>query len=539
MLSSHSKEPGSGMLKYDQTGEVLHAAGLKGTATEAEECAGELGCSVLTPEQIYSQLSMVLHSGGPEAAAVSDNTAGTTDKGAAKRGAAATRLTAASNLVPSTTRKPVKRRAREKKSRKGEQPKRAKEVESRGEKRPRRRLRKTTRPRSAEEKSPPRAVVNNAVEHDRPVVTSSPPLLLSGLRGVHVVEISPEKNPSPLAPPSPHPPSTTTIVTETISVSKETCSDSPINSVVSKALANHGSAAVDTTTPLNDFLLRITKSNADLTPFKSPPTTTGTLVTTTTTSSSRCHGRPLNYELLGRLIGQPLLTSFYQAFHSHSLSEHLKIELLDPLGRDSGSPGRGAENLPRWLQITQRRMHIDPHLGPVMLARILVSNTGIVKFQHLYPVARTVYMQHVKSCDVTKILSELGPRHVLCPGLPDYAQHHVTLGYHPSDVRITQTLSPGVHRYDHFKCPILHVPRSQQSTPHSMYPENMCSKCSHLHSFILRLIWDKFSRMKGNLDKHHRRLDDDQSPERSHGDESGRSSLEELVSVPMSSTAGQ
>jgi hypothetical protein len=121
------------------------------------------------------------------------------------------------------------------------------------------------------------------------------------------------------------------------------------------------------------------------------------------------------------------------------------------------------------------------------LARILVSNTGIIKFQHLFPVIRTAFMHHVKSCNISALLGELSPRKVLCPGLPDYLSHHSTLGYHPKELRVIHTQTPDYRRFDHRECPMFHIPESNLRWKRH-FPDNMCTKCIQLHSFILRLL---------------------------------------------------
>lgn len=509
-ILDHLKQLGSTMLKYDQTGEVLLASGLQ-SAAKPDECAGELGCSVLTPEQIYSQLSRVLHSGGNDAASAAGARATVAENEGTRKDAAGADDATAKLTSSSSSRKPLKRRTREKKNRKVEQPKRAKAVENgigKCEKRPRRRLRQT-RSRSLEEKSAP--IVNN---------DSRPPLTLTRpSHHVHVVEISPEKNPISLEPSRPTPSTVAMETTFPIAVAKESPSDNDSSDLIEDTRMETSHTMLDC-----DNNMSVTKATSTVTSLKTPSPYTvvnsnKTTVVSMATNRSRSHDNSINYELLGRLIGEPILTSFYQSFHGHPMSEHLKIELLDPLVNNSGCLIKEVENLPRWLQVTQKRMHIDPHLGPITLARILLSNAGIIKFQHLFPVTQTVFMQHIHSCNLTKILSELSRRHVLCPGLPNYSQNHVALGYHPSDVRMSQTqISPNVLRYDHCKCPILHVPRSSQSSQDSVvYADNMCTKCTQLNSFIMRLIWDKYTRVQSsNLEK--QCLAFNKSPGHSHSD---------------------
>ena len=456
------------MLKYDQTGEALQ------TTATADACT-EPGCSVLTPEQIYSQLSKVLHSGGPE------NGPGNTDSHGRKRERGRScnvgEKEVARKLGEGKTGKLVKRT----RERKGRQPKRAKEAQvarTLVEKRtPRHRLR-------ARKGSKPLPVENSSDKE-----SNSSPMALSTTKPVHVVEVSPE---------------TTDSGQDGVAIL--TNSHSP-----SRIAATHGviTPSVDKTPPSNHLSAKKDETGTLESSAKSPTpsfsSNTGAAVshesalsTATVARLSGCHGspcQPLNYELLGRLIGEPVLMSFYLSFLSSRHSEHLRIELLDPLGGESSSlQHEESDIVPRWLQITPKHMHIDPHLGPLTLARILVSNIGIVKFQHLFPFIRTVYMRYVKSCNLEAILSELSPRHVLCPGLLHYPRYHVALGYHPEDVRIRHVQTPDYQRYDHRKCPILHVPRRMSSpSTDDKSSENMCSKCAQLHTSILKLICNKLS----------------------------------------------
>ena len=112
--------------------------------------------------------------------------------------------------------------------------------------------------------------------------------------------------------------------------------------------------------------------------------------------------------------------------------------------------------------------------------------------------------RHVCSChhhSNQRMLSELSSCHVLCPGLPNYARNHVILGFHPEDVRILPIQTPNYQRYDHKKCPIFHSPSRRIPASERTYDENMCSKCTHLHTSILKLICHKYSRINSDLEK--------------------------------------
>ena len=149
------------VLKYDQTGEALQppasqpsAAGRTTRTTEAEQPQQrrrqeeEVTCSVLTPEQIYSQLSMVLSRPSGQGETHSDETKGERERAtkAVSSGAGARKLTR-------------NKRGRERKAKKGDQqPKRPKVQETRAEKRPRRRPR---HPQIHQQIHPPSRRVSN------------------------------------------------------------------------------------------------------------------------------------------------------------------------------------------------------------------------------------------------------------------------------------------------------------------------------------------------------------------------------------------
>lgn len=456
----------STLLKYDRTGESFCAA-------EAMENT-ESGCSVLTPEQICSQLSMVLNSGG---------SAEPSEKSTSREKGAAT------NTNPASSRKG----RRERKSRKGEQPKRARDSRASGakvEKRPKRRL-KQNHTRKGERK------LENSEDPRVDFKPSCPPVLLQP--STYVVEISPDKtiledNPSNLNPtpprPNPHPcspPRTNVIEIPRIYLptSEHNLSSSPQQSLVNfeilhpSLMTTSANTAKSVPTPCSSTTAIAGISDAEK-PTKTPNDKP-------LQDSTKC--RPLNYDLLGRLIGEPVLMLFYRSFHSCSLSDNLNISLLDP-STEGPQTNPGTEIQPKWLQVTQKFLHVDPHHGPVTLARLLVSNSGILKFQILFPFVKTVFTRLIGSCDISEVLSELSPQHVLCPGLPNYQENHSLLGFHPENVRILQM--PDSHRYDHKQCPIFHRPRYAASN--EKQNDNMCTECLELQVSILRLIFTRFSR---------------------------------------------
>ena len=552
MLGGGRKGTGSAaVLKYDQTGEPLQQEpddSGEGKTTTGERRDEEVACSVLTPEQIFSQLSMVLQTRCPLPA-------GEEQRDSSKEVEAERDDADGGCSVPPDSSCGVPRklssktkRGRDAKTRKAaagqQQTKRTKTAaEKRVEKRPPRRRQRHCQPRRRPSaaplsagKNPPETVAES--ESSSTTVPSFASPLTSC--GVHVVVISPQtlspsllptttggnvaaSNPSsPLSPATPfvskaNPPS----ADENTSVAMKTPGnalgqDGPHDKGAAESSNNDYSQIYSNPRPPRSEVFaknrakqqstsreKTMSSDDDSLCFSHPFTTNkppneGVSVDTPVVGQNNCSDNlrraPLDYELLGRLIGEDTLTSFYKSFHAHPLSEDLEVRLLDPLGEegsnfhhhDVGSP-TAPKNLPRWLQITRKRMHIDPNLGPISLARILVSNTGIIKFQHLFPVIRTVFMHHVKGCNISALLGELSPRKVLCPGLPDYRSHHSTLGYHPKELRVIHTQTPDYRRFDHRECPIFHIPESNLRWKRH-FSDNMCTKCIQLHSFILRLL---------------------------------------------------
>ena len=166
------------------------------------------------------------------------------------------------------------------------------------------------------------------------------------------------------------------------------------------------------------------------------------------------------------------LTYVYKCFCAASEIKHLHFEVL---------PSQGDL---KWLQVRQKDFHIDPELGPVVVARILVSSNRIVKFQILFPVHKTVFTKLFSEHETENILSELSIDHVICPGLPNYSDKFSVLGYHPSHIRILKACH--VTRYDHEHCPIWHVP-SGTFSKRDRTAQKMCKLCKYLQNSVVRL----------------------------------------------------
>ena len=178
--------------------------------------------------------------------------------------------------------------------------------------------------------------------------------------------------------------------------------------------------------------------------------------------------------LVEQLQGEADLNRFYKCFGASGQSHQLQIDLL---------PSQGNGSL-KWLQVRQKAFHIDPDLGPVVVARVLVSSNGIMKFQLLFPTYKTVYTKLFVEEDMESTLSELSSDHVICPGLSGYKDKYAVLGYHPSHVRILETAH--LKRYDHEHCPIWHVP-SGTFSKRDRIVQNMCKQCKYLQNSVVRL----------------------------------------------------
>lgn len=143
-----------------------------------------------------------------------------------------------------------------------------------------------------------------------------------------------------------------------------------------------------------------------------------------------------------------------------------------------------------WLEITRRSCHIDANLGPVSVARILISSNGLCKLQLLYPYFKTINTRLMPADDegVELLLSDLGPQYVLCPGLPDYEQKYDIIGYHIPHVRVMN--AGQMKRYDHDNCLLWHVPTNLFS-PSGHHLHNMCQHCKYLENKLTKLCGNK------------------------------------------------
>ena len=183
-----------------------------------------------------------------------------------------------------------------------------------------------------------------------------------------------------------------------------------------------------------------------------------------------------NDPLFVQLCDEPHLLQFYRRFKASSHSDCLRIRVLNP---DDSC-------ILKWIEITRKASHIDPTIGPLDVARILISSHGLCKFQLLVPFPKTIFTKFMPTDqgEADALLSELSPQHALCPGLPNYEDKYSVLGYHPAHVRVLTT--PHVKRYDHEKCPSWHVPSSLFSkSGHLLH--NMCKHCRSLQNNLVRL----------------------------------------------------
>ncbi len=172
---------------------------------------------------------------------------------------------------------------------------------------------------------------------------------------------------------------------------------------------------------------------------------------------------------------EPHFVNFCRFFATSKKSSHLRVRLLKTEGN----------GVLKWLEVSQKASYIDPTVGPVDVARILLSSNGLCKLQLLFPYCTTVFTKFmpINQEEADKLLGELSTTHVLCPGLPDYQDKHAVLGYHPTHVRVLETLS--VRRYDHEKCPVWHIPSNLFSkSGHLLH--NMCKHCRSLQGNLVR-----------------------------------------------------
>ena len=507
-ILEHLKQMGteiSTLLKYDRTDEALQSAET-GLPDRRDFDSSSPSCipprsSILTPEQMCSQLSSVLQSAGQGSAAEkAEEVLG--QRGRGRRAGQQTRARTTSKALSTSA------------SRKSTRTRRERNGDGRAvlEKWLKNRVRQTHRKCDTHKKlqSPP--LHSNGLP-SRPVCTPQ--------AFPYVVEISPETLPQcESAQSSNRSPSSSTAATVSLLHSEPTSTELPSVAtmhVFSTASSSGISVAVASVPPPKDGILSTavipcmpaTTVVRKVEGGPLPEMTSGSRVSprgsdrertactlrqagmarnaTKLIQAKKPPPRPLDYALLGRIIGQPLLTRFYHSFCACWLSEYLNIDLLDPLADHSNplnSNNSNSDTVTRWLQVTQKRFHIDPELGPVTVARILISSCGVVKYQLLFPFSKTVFTRPFNPDNVGDVLSELSPRHVFCPGLSNYRDSYSVLGFHPSQVRLVQT--PHAVRYDHECCPILHCPRFSKSS--HRYVENMCKQCRELQGSIVKLV---------------------------------------------------
>ncbi len=179
--------------------------------------------------------------------------------------------------------------------------------------------------------------------------------------------------------------------------------------------------------------------------------------------------------LYAELQDEPHFVNFLRFFASNERSKHLRLRLLKTEG----------SGVLKWIEVSLKASHIDASIGPVDVARILLSSNGLCKLQILFPYFTTVFTKFVPTNqeEADDLLGELSVNHILCPGLPNYEDKFAVLGYHPSHVRAMETSS--LKRYDHDKCPLWHVPSNLFSkSGHLMH--NMCKQCRNLQANLVR-----------------------------------------------------
>ena len=240
--------------------------------------------------------------------------------------------------------------------------------------------------------------------------------------------------------------------------------------------------------------------------------------------------------MLNLLQEEPHLLQFYDFFCKSSLSKHLRIRLLTT---------EGGVNVLKWIEVTRQASHIDPSFGPVDAARIVISSNGLCKLQLMFPYSKTMSTRFVPTtmAQANDLFSELSPKHVICPGLPDCENKLNSLGYQPTNIRIIET--PIMKRYDHEKCPVWHIP-----LPCNLYSESgqilhhMCKQCKNLLNTLNKTI-TKIAGLNvaAGTTKNHEKLPYDLTvmgtrvSSRSASVSSGLSSPPYLLRPPMS-TAG-
>ena len=203
--------------------------------------------------------------------------------------------------------------------------------------------------------------------------------------------------------------------------------------------------------------------------------------TFTSTTPLRGSGTSDDHSTMFSLLQEePHLLQFYDFFCKSHLSKHLRIRLLTT---------EGGINVLKWIEVTRQASHIDPSFGPVDAARIVISSNGLCKLQLMFPYSKTMSTRFVPTtmAQANELFSELSPKHVVCPGLPDCENKLNSLGYQPTNIRIVET--PNMKRYDHEKCPVWHIP-----LPCNLYSESgqilhhMCKQCKNLLNTLNKTI---------------------------------------------------
>lgn len=202
------------------------------------------------------------------------------------------------------------------------------------------------------------------------------------------------------------------------------------------------------------------------------------LLASTTTQGASVNAS--EHHMLISLQDEPHLMQFYNFFHKSQLSRHLRLRILTT---------EGGANVLKWIEVTRKDSHIEPSFGPVDAARVLISSNGLCKLQLMFPYPKTISTRFIPTtmAQANELFSELSPKHVICPGLPDCENKLNSLGYQPSNIRVVET--PSMKRYDHEKCPIWHIP-----LPCNLYSESgqilhhMCKQCKTLLSTLNKTI---------------------------------------------------
>ena len=211
--------------------------------------------------------------------------------------------------------------------------------------------------------------------------------------------------------------------------------------------------------------------------LQAKPETREAAYMSTLQGTSTCDDHSTMFSLLQE---EPHLLQFYDFFCKSHLSKHLRIRVLTT---------EGGANVLKWIEVTRQASHIDPSFGPVDAARIVISSNGLCKLQLMFPYSKTMSTRFVPTtmAQANDLFSELSPKHVVCPGLPDCENKLNSLGYQPTNIRIVET--PNTKRYDHEKCPVWHIP-----LPCNLYSESgqilhhMCKQCKNLLTTLNKTI---------------------------------------------------